>query len=122
MDRSDVKRFAREVERWRREIYNPVRPHEALAGRPPLSRFAPSPRVRPKQLPEASYPSGSVLRKVAGGGDISWRGYRILVGAGLVGESVRVEDRENDTAVFFCWKQIRQVPHAALTKDRGKLL
>lgn len=117
VDRRDRQRFAREVERWRREVYNPVRPHEALGGRPPLSRFAPSPRPRPACLPEVSYPSGCEVRKVAHGGDIRWRGYRILVGAGLMGQSVRVEDREHEVAVFFSWKEIRQVPHEELAKD-----
>jgi hypothetical protein len=55
---------------------------------------------------------------VANGGDISWRGYRILVGAGLTDEGVRVEDREHEVAVFFSWKEIRQVPHEVLVKDR----
>jgi transposase InsO family protein len=118
VDRGDRQRFARQVERWRREVYNPVRPHEALDGRPPLSRFAPSPRVRPASLPEVSYPSGCEVRKVANGGDISWRGYRILVGAGLTGERVRVEDRDDEVAVFFSWKQIREVPHDEMVKDR----
>jgi len=118
VDRGNRQHFARQVERWRREVYNPVRPHEALDGRPPLSRFAPSPRVRPAFLPEVSYPSGCEVRKVANGGDISWRGYRILVGAGLTGERVRVEDRDHEVAVFFSWKQIRQVPHDELVQDR----
>ncbi len=94
-----------------------MRPHEALGGRPPLSRFAPSPRARPACLPEVSYPSGCEVRKVGNGGDIRWRGHRILVGAGLMGESVRVEDREHEVAVFFSWIEIRQVPHEELAKD-----
>jgi transposase InsO family protein len=118
VDRSSAKRFAREVERWRREVYNPMRPHESLAGRPPLSRFAPSPRPRPATLPPVSYPAGQVVRKVANGGDISWQGYRILVGAGLVGELVRVEDRDAEVGVYFSWKEIRQVPHEQLIKGR----
>ena len=118
VDRTDRKRFAAQVEKWRREVYNPLRPHESLDGRPPLSRFAPSPRRRPARLPEASYPAGSVLRRVASGGDISWRGCRILVGAGLVKECVRVEEREKTVAVYFCWKQIREIPFEQMTRDR----
>jgi hypothetical protein len=118
VDRSDKARFARELARWRREVYNPVRPHEALAGRPPLSRFALSPRLRPRTLPAVSYPSGSVLRRVASGGDISWGGYRILVGAGITGETVRVEDSAEEVKVYFCWKEVRRVPHSQLSRDR----
>jgi transposase InsO family protein len=123
VDRSDAALFGREVERWRRTVYNPVRPHESLGGRPPLSRFRPSPRARPKRLPEASYASGSVLRCVASGGDISWRGHRILVGAGLMGQKVRVEDRDKEVAIFYCKQEVRLVPHEQLTKEaQGRLL
>lgn len=118
VDRSSTERFAQEVERWRREVYNPQRPHEALAGRVPLSRFAPSPRVRPARLPGVSYEVGSVLRRVAAGGDISWRNYRILVGAGVVGEQVRVEDRDHEVGIYYGWKEVRRVAHQVLTKER----
>jgi len=71
VDRSDLGRFSQELERWRRDVYNPIRPHESLGGRPPSSRFGPSPRSRPATIPEVTYPSGSVERRVASGGDIS---------------------------------------------------
>jgi len=118
VDRTDAERFAQAIERWRREVYNPVRPHEALDGRPPLSRFAPSSRPRPAQLPAVEYPAGTELRKVANGGDISWQGHRILVGAGLTGEWVRVEDRGHEVAVYYAWKQVRLVPRDGLAKGR----
>lgn len=117
VDRSSAQGFAQEVEKWRREVYNPKRPHEALAGRAPLTRFAPSPRVRPADLPGVSYAAGSVLRKVAHGGDISWRGYRILVGQGIAREDVRVEDRDHEVRIYFAWKEIRRIGHTELTKD-----
>jgi transposase-like protein len=120
VDSSSQTRFAAGIERWRREVYNPVRPHEALSGRPPLSRYGPSSRARPSTLPKASYASGSVLRRVANGGDISWRGCRILVGAGLNGEWVRIEERDHEVGVFFAWKEIRKVPTEQLA--RGRLL
>lgn len=105
--RDSVANFEQDVNRWRTEVYNSVRPHESLGDRPPLTRFRPSLRSRPDQVPEVTYASGSVLRKVAGGGDISWNGYRILAGAGLAKQWVRVEDRGHEVALFFCWKEIR---------------
>jgi len=51
-------------------------------------------------------------------GDVSWRGYRLLVGAGLEGEWVRLEERGHELAVFYAWKQLRCLPLAALTKGR----
>jgi transposase len=118
VDRGNREAFGTAIDRWRREVYNPVRPHESLEGRPPLSRFGPNPRKRPAQLPEVSYPATQTLRKVANGGDISWRGYRILVGAGVSGETVGVEDRDNEVSVHYGWKKIRGVPHAKLAKGR----
>jgi transposase-like protein len=120
VDRATLAGFDRDVQRWRTEVYNVLRPHEALGGQPPLSRFAPSGRPRPAALPEVSYPAGSVTRKVDRGGDVSWRGYRILVGAGLYGERVRIEDRGGEVAVFYGGKQVRGLTGAQLV--RGKLL
>lgn len=99
-----------------RELYNHTRPHEALGDKPPVSRFAKSPRERPDTLPEADsfYPAGSELRKVASSGDIRWAGSRILAGRGLVGQTVRLEEREHELAVFYCWKQIRAIPRERL--------
>lgn len=51
-------------------------------------------------------------------GDISWCGYRLLIGAGLEGAWVRLEERDHDLAVFYAWKQLRCLPLAELTKDR----
>src|SRR5262249_34917726 len=110
--------FARGLGRWRAEVYNPLRPHEALGGRPPLSRFAPNPRARPERLPEVVYAAGSVTRRVDKGGDISWRGHRILVGAGLHGEAVRVEERDHEGAVFYCWEEGRCLAHDQPVKSK----
>jgi hypothetical protein len=121
VDRTSEAAFARDLERWRREVYNVLRPHESLGDLPPLSRFAPNPRLRPQALPEVSYPAGSVLRKVNAGGDVSWSGYRLLVGAGVVGEWVRVEDTDHEVRLYYDWKEIRRVPHAALTKEQRLL-
>lgn len=107
--RDSVAHFEDDVNRWRSDVYNLVRPHEALGDRPPLSRFRPSARPRPARLPEVVYPTGSVLRKVSAGGDFCWKGYRILAGAGLVGQWVRLEDRGSELAVFYDWKQIRSL-------------
>jgi len=122
VDRTNAAAFTRDLERWRREVYNVLRPHEALDDRPPLSRFAPNPRQRPQKLPEVSYPVGSVLRKVNSSGDVSWNGYRLLVGAGVSGEWVRVEDTDDEVRLFYDWKEIRRVPHTALRGDKEHLL
>jgi transposase InsO family protein len=118
--RDSVEHFEQDVNRWRSEVYNLVRPHEALGDRPPLTRFRPSPRQRPPRMPEAQYETGAVLRKVSSSGDVSWKGYRILAGAGLTGQWVRVEDRGHELALFYCWKEIRKL--AAQEMHRHNLL
>lgn len=115
--RDDLEAFDRELQRWRREVYNSLRPHQALDDLPPLSRYRPSARSRPAQLPELEYPPGAVLRVVARGGDISWQGCRIQVGAGIAGERVRIEDRDRTVAVYYAWKEIRCLAHDQLRKD-----
>jgi transposase InsO family protein len=116
--RSSAAAFDRDVQRWRVEVYNAVRPHEALGGQPPLRHYRPGARARPAALPEVSYPAGGVTRRVDKGGDVSWRGYRILVGAGLTGEVVRVEERAQEVAVFYGWKQVRCLSTAQLVKGK----
>jgi transposase InsO family protein len=110
--------FLADLSHWRTAVYNTVRPHEALGDQPPLSRWRPSTRLRPSALPEVVYPRGSVLRRVMNRGDISWRGYRLLVGAGLEGQYVRVEERATELAVFYARKQVRCLALGDLVKDR----
>jgi transposase InsO family protein len=105
-----------------RDLYNHIRPHQALGDKPPVSRFAKSPRPRPAVLPEPEsfYPPGSILRQVSTSGDIHWKHARILAGRGLVGHPVRLEPRDHELAIFFCWKQIRCIPLERMT-DKGML-
>jgi len=104
--RDCLEHFCCDSERFRR-TYNTIRPHESRGDEPPASRWLPSSRQRPAQLPQANYPDGSVLRKVTQVGDVYYRNRRILVGRCLGGDHVRIEDRGNEIAVFYCWKQIR---------------
>ena len=108
--------FAADVRRWRVEVYNAIRPHEALADRPPISRWQRSARLRPPTLPPIAYPSGAVVRKVMHKGEISWRNCEILVGAGIAGEWVRVQEQDNQVCLFYGWKEIRRVPVDQLRK------
>ena len=93
-------------------------PHEALGDRPPLSRYQPSARPRPPRVPTVEYPPNAVVRKVASGGDISFAGCRILVGAGLYKQSVRIEDHGQEIKIFYAWKQVRTLVTQQLTRDK----
>jgi hypothetical protein len=108
--------FSADVMRWRTTVYNVLRPHEALHDQPPLSRWQPSLRARPSSLPEVIYPSQATVRRVSSGGDISWRGYRFLVGAGLTGELVQVSEQEQDLVLTYATYPFRRVGLSALSK------
>lgn len=116
--RDTLEHFTADATEWRCGVYNPVRPHEALGDEPPITRFRVSPRKRPECVPEVTYPSGAIVRKTANGGDVSWNSYRILVGGGLVGQPVRIEDHDHEVHVYFAWKCIRVIPSQQLVRDK----
>jgi hypothetical protein len=107
--RDTIDHFTEDLRRWRSEVYNAVRPHEALGDQPPITRWHPSRRPRPAKLPQMEYASGTELRKVAGTGDIRWHCARILVGRGLTGEWVQVEPTEQELIVRYGTHEIRRI-------------
>lgn len=100
VNRDDEAAFRAELRRWRVGAYNAVRPHEALGDVPPAGRWQPSARPRPATLPAVAYPPGAAVRKVMQRGEVSWRGQEILVGAGLSGAWVRVEEAGGEVVVW----------------------
>ena len=63
----------RQSNHWR-NIYNQVRPHEALNGRTPAQLYRPSPRKLPRNLPDWSYPSHWHQKRVSADGRLFWQG------------------------------------------------
>ena len=91
-------------DRWR-EVYNFERPHDALDGKVPASRYAPSPRAFPERLPAIEYPTGACVRKVQYGGRISFQGREFQLSKALHGYPVALQPRPDDDSVldvFFC--------------------
>jgi len=117
--RDSPEHFRQDCNRWR-NTYNHIRPHEALGDEPPASRWTPSSRRRPQALADAGsfYPAASTLRAVHASGTISFGGYRILCGKGIIGERVRIEERYNELAIFYCWKEFRTISHDQLIKGK----
>lgn len=95
---------------WR-DQYNLVRPHYALEQRPPVSRYAPSARSFPAQLPPLEYDDGEVVRKVHRHGQISFNGKSHFVGEGLYNESVVVRPTDVDGifTVVFCDREVGRI-------------
>lgn len=117
--RDCVEHFRTDCHRWR-NLYNNLRPHEALNDQPPASRWKPSHRQRPVSLPVADsfYPAGAVLRRVHDNGIIHFNNYRIRCGKGIGRQLVRIEERETEWAVHYCWKEFRTFSHDQLNKDK----
>jgi transposase InsO family protein len=116
--RDSIEHFEEDGQRWRM-TYNTVRPHEALGDLPPVTRWQPSVRPRPATLPQISYPPGVITRRVSHAGDFRYRNARIVVGRALCGQSVRIEEREHDIAVYYAWKQLRVIPAPRLGGRRS---
>jgi Transposase and inactivated derivatives len=115
--RDDMENFAADCENWR-PIYNAIRPHEAIGDEPPVCRWRPSPRLRPAQEPEMSYPAGLELRVVGQAGDIRYRGARIQVGVGLAGERVHVEEKAGSLEVRYGSYRVRCLSLDLLSERR----
>ncbi|MDN4145329.1 IS481 family transposase, partial [Pseudomonas tohonis] len=86
------------------------RPHEALGQLPPISRYQPSLRAYPEQLPEIEYEPEDKVLKVGGTGQVQFKGKSRFVGGGLLGERVAIRPTGVDGVydVIFIHKTIRQ--------------
>jgi transposase InsO family protein len=75
------------LDRWRHR-YNSERPHEALDGATPASRYQPSPRPFPEALPPMAYPADLLIRTVSAPGVVSLHDRRVRISHALIGEPV----------------------------------
>ena len=71
--------------------YNDERPHEALDQMPPATRYTPSRRPLPRDLPAPVYPAAWEVRRVLCGGEIKWGGRPLFLTHVLAGEDVALE-------------------------------
>ena len=115
--RDALEHFAADLEGWR-PVYNAVRPHEALADEPPVTRWRPSDRRRPNRVPEVAYPAGAAVRRVGQVGEVRWKGARIMAGRGLAGEPVRVEERDGQVEIYYCSHRVRCLSASELRRDK----
>lgn len=96
---------------WRL-IYNHHRPHEALGGKVPASRYQLSKRRRPASLPEVSYPTGSITRKVPKTRpQVSFKGRKWFVPKAFKGQTLAIrQGKRTDTFdVFFGANRVAKI-------------
>jgi len=75
----------RRINRWI-EVYNQIRPHEALKQRPPSELY----RVRQRTKPQTplKYARALTVRRVRSNGQIKWQGRKRFIGEAFVGYPV----------------------------------
>jgi transposase InsO family protein len=98
-------------DRWR-PIYNFERPHHALDLQPPSSRYRPSARSFPEQLPAVDYPEGLTLRRVQSKGELHYRGQVYRVSSAFRGYTVALRphlERDGVITIYFCHQRIAEL-------------
>src|SRR5208337_1202393 len=70
------------------DIYNDLRPHQALDDATPASRFTPSPRSFPRRLIPIEYDTGIQTRSVRSNGCVKWAGHPLFLSETLIGERI----------------------------------
>ena len=105
----DIKHCQAVFDDWRL-IYNCERPHEAIALDVPAKRYQASNRSFPEQLPVITY-GDSLVRRVQGKGEISFRGREWAVGKAFAGLQVALRPLTDDGRfdVVFCHQRITTI-------------
>jgi hypothetical protein len=106
----DLSQCQQAFDHWR-EVYNFERPHEALDLAVPASRYRPSDRPFPEELPPIEYEGVRDLRRVWQGGWISFRGRYIRIGKAFEGYQVKLRPTSSDGIyqVMFCSETILEI-------------
>lgn len=97
-------------DQWR-DIYNLVRPHQALGQEPPASRYDPSPRPFPGALPPIAYGPNDIVRKVQDGGEVSYGGRAYRIPKAFRGYRVGLRPTAEDGVfdVYFCRHKVAHI-------------
>jgi transposase InsO family protein len=113
---ADLAQCQAAFDRWR-DLYNLERPHAALDLAVPASRYQPSPRPYPPQLPPLTYGPDDQVRRVQQGGWISFRGRAVRLPRGFAGQPValRPTTRDGVWQVVFATQQIAELDLRAST-------
>jgi transposase InsO family protein len=92
-----------------RHEYNHVRPHEGIGMVTPAARWRPSMRQYQSQPREWEYPAGWEVRRLAGEGQLSWRGQRWEISNALRNQLVGLQQCEHRVLVYFCNVPLREI-------------
>lgn len=107
-----------------RQIYNHERPHDALNGATPASRYRSSPRSMPEHLPSLEYASIDTVRVVRGTGVLTFGGQTWLIGRAFAGLPVGLRpsaQTDGQWEVFFGSLQLGRMDLTAARQDKHRL-
>ena len=88
---ADMARQQIRFDAWRVE-FNEDRPHDALGGQTPGSRYTPSLRPMPEMLPVPEYPGHFEVRYLSKDGNIRFKRHQLFVSTALAHEYVGLEE------------------------------
>jgi len=98
---ADMARQQVRFDAWRAE-FNDDRPHDALGGAVPASRYSPSLRPMPAALPGPEYPGHFEVRWLSKDGNIRFKRHQLFVSTALAHEWVGLEEIEDGVwSVYF---------------------
>jgi len=100
------------------EMYNYLRPHESLDDQPPISRYLPSRRKRPEEIPPMTYESDALLRRVSQVGDIYYHRKRIFVGRALARQQVKLQEDDKTLEIYYGPALLRVIQLEVLSEKR----
>lgn len=106
----DLVHCQKKFDGWR-NIYNTVRPHEALDMKTPAQCYHPSLRPFPETLEPVEYGPDDIVRKVQGKGEISYKNRYFLVGRAFHGYPVALRHTAEDGVmdVYFCHQKVAHI-------------
>jgi transposase InsO family protein len=111
----DLTHCQRQFDKFR-ETYNLERPHESLQMKPPVTRYQPSQRCYPENIPAIEYGPDDQIRKVQAKGEIFFKGKVFRVAKALRGYPVALRPTKTDGtfSIHFCQHKLKEV---CLTED-----
>lgn len=106
----DLVHCQREFDQFR-ETYNLERPHESLGMKTPVTRYRPSERYFPENLPAIEYGPDDQVRKVQAEGEVSFKGKSFRVSKALRGYPIALRPTKTDGtySVVFCSQTLKEI-------------
>jgi transposase InsO family protein len=113
----DLAHCAREFPAYRQR-YNHERPHDALDGQPPISRYRPSVRPLPPAVPSLEYAATLQVRKVRDAGTITFHGQTWYIGRAFAGLPIGLRPSPQADGQYEVWFAEHRIGELDLTTPR----